>query len=163
MIASGVVLGPKLENAASGTVVSELVAIEAPVEAPPRPLLVSWLSARFCSAASGACARLLLLAQLELALLLAAALVVAPALVVLLPSAAPEGAGLVAVLVQELVLVDELAAVMLAVALLALLAAAVAAKSATAPAEDCVPLSAPPEVLTQTSFKGAWTGRMIVS
>src|ERR1700729_1448215 len=54
LIASGVVLGPKLLKAASGTEVSTVVAIEAPVEAPPRPLLASWLSARFCAADAGA-------------------------------------------------------------------------------------------------------------
>ena len=64
-----------MAKAARGTVVSDDVAMDAPVEAPPRPLLVSALSARFCAAVAGASDRLLASAALLL-LLVPAALVV---------------------------------------------------------------------------------------
>ena len=72
MIASGVVPGPYSAKLASGTMVSVLVLTEAPVEALPRPLLVSALSARFWAAFDVA-------VKVEV-LLLAPVLVVLPAL-----------------------------------------------------------------------------------
>ena len=56
MIASGVVPGPKLATAASGTMVETRVETEAPVEPPPRTLAVKALSCwlRTASAASAA-------------------------------------------------------------------------------------------------------------
>src|ERR1700744_6354438 len=58
-MASGVVPGPKVAKADSGTMVSVLVTIEAPAEVPPRPLVraLSWAFSADCAwmvAASGA-------------------------------------------------------------------------------------------------------------
>ena len=65
-----------MAKAASGTVVSDDVAMEAPVDAPPRPLLVSELSARFCAAVAGASDTLAVVAVLVVA---AAVLLTVPA------------------------------------------------------------------------------------
>jgi hypothetical protein len=117
------------------------------------------LSARFATAATGALDTVLL--QLELVALLLVLLrpavlpVVVPVVlpVALLRPAALDGVGLTALVLQALVPVVTVATVVvLLVLLVAAPAPAVAAKSDTAPAEDCVPLSAPPEVLTQTSL-----------
>jgi hypothetical protein len=99
---------------------------------------------------------LLVLLQVELAMPVVAVLLLVVPLVVVpaLATAALEGVGLMPVVGQELAPVAAVAAVTVVVALLlaVLPPAATVAKSDTAPAEDCVPLSAPPEVLTQTSL-----------
>jgi sugar phosphate permease len=53
--------------------VSELMLTEAPVEALPRALLVSWFSAEFCAASEGALALEVLAALLSVVLLVAVA------------------------------------------------------------------------------------------
>ena len=136
MIASGVVPGPYSEMPASGTMVSALVLTEAPVEAPPRPLLVSWLSARFCAAVA-VCAPA---NELEFAAVVPVAAAVVPAIVLLL----------VLLPVVELLIVATVVFVPVAMAEAVAVDAALL-KEPTPAAVVCVPLSAPPVVLTQTS------------
>ena len=118
-MASGVLPGPYSDTAASGTMVSAAVLTEAPVEAPPRPLLVSELSARFCAAVA----------------------------------VAAGFSELVATVVAAVLMVLMVPAVLALLAELLLLVAAVPLLNEPAPAAVvCVPLRAPPEVLTQISL-----------
>jgi hypothetical protein len=123
---------------ASGTMVSALVLTEAPVEAPPRPLLVSWLSARFCAAVA-VCAPA---NELEFA-----AVAIAAVAAVVVPAIA-----LLPVLLPAVLLLIVATVVLVPVALAeAVVVDAALLKEPTPAAVVCVPLSAPPVVLTHTS------------
>src|ERR1700742_977250 len=125
-MASGVVPGPKVAKADSGTMVSVLVTIEAPVEVPPRPLVraLSWAFSADCAwmvEASGA-------ADVE----------------AVVPAARVSALLLMALLLAAVELTEAVAWIAGAVAA----AAAVAVTVPDTALVDWVPLTAPAEVLT---------------
>jgi hypothetical protein len=117
--------------------VSTLVLTEAPVEAVPRPLLVNWLSAEFCAA-------LKLEFELELLVLLLEPVPVALVALLELPVEVVAVAELLTALAVVVVVPEVLE--------LAVVEGVEAVYPPPPSALDCVPLKAPPEVLTQTSL-----------